>query len=102
MSWLRRLISRQKMEIDLDKDLRFHFESQVANKVVSGIAESESRRLTRLEFRAHDLNFPRRSYLRIHATKPPRGGRSTAIWSARVMLPSMRSHASALSFMSRS
>ncbi len=26
MSWLRRLISRKKMEIDLDKELRFHFE----------------------------------------------------------------------------
>ena len=50
MSWLRRLISREKMEIDLDKELRFHFESQVADKMRSGISESEARRLTRLEF----------------------------------------------------
>ena len=38
------------MEIDLDKELRFHFEAQVADKVRSGIPESEARRLTRLEF----------------------------------------------------
>ena len=38
------------MEADLDKELRFHFESQVADKVRSGIPESEARRLTRIEF----------------------------------------------------
>ena len=50
MSWIERLFSRTRLEIDLDKELRFHFESQVADKVRSGIPESESRRLTRLEF----------------------------------------------------
>jgi putative ABC transport system permease protein len=50
MSWLRRILSRQRMELDLDKELRFHFESQVADKVSSGIPELEARRLTRLEF----------------------------------------------------
>jgi len=50
MSWLRRLFARKRMEIELDKELRFHFESQVADKVRSGIPESEARRLTRLEF----------------------------------------------------
>jgi macrolide transport system ATP-binding/permease protein len=50
MSWLRRLFARKRMEKDLDKELRFHFESQVADKVRSGISESEARRLTRLEF----------------------------------------------------
>ena len=50
MSWLRRLFSRERLEADLDKELRFHFESQVANKVPSGIAESEARRLARIEF----------------------------------------------------
>jgi putative ABC transport system permease protein len=49
MSWLRRLLARQRMELDLDKELRFHFESQVADKVRSGIPELEARRLTRLE-----------------------------------------------------
>jgi hypothetical protein len=38
------------MEIDLDKELGFHFESQVADKMRSGNSESEARRLTRLEF----------------------------------------------------
>ena len=50
MGWLRRLFSRERMEADLDKELRFHFESQVADKVRSGIPESEARRLTRIEF----------------------------------------------------
>jgi macrolide transport system ATP-binding/permease protein len=50
MSWLRRLFTHKRMENDLDKELRFHFESQVADKVRSGISESEARRLTRLEF----------------------------------------------------
>src|SRR5579859_630292 len=50
MSWLRRFFARKRLEMDLDKELRFHFESQVADKVRSGISEQEARRLTRLEF----------------------------------------------------
>src|SRR5271155_2253825 len=50
MGWLRRLFSRERLEADLDKELRFHFENQVAAKVRSGIPESEARRLTRIEF----------------------------------------------------
>ncbi len=50
MGWLRRLFSRERLEADLDKELRFHFESHVADKVRSGISESEARRLTRIEF----------------------------------------------------
>ena len=50
MGWLRRLFSRERLEADLDKELRFHFENQVAEKVRSGIPESEARRLTRIEF----------------------------------------------------
>jgi predicted permease len=50
MSWLQRLFSRKRLEIDLDKELLFHFEAQVADKVRSGIPETEARRLTRLEF----------------------------------------------------
>jgi predicted permease len=50
MTWLQRLFARKRMEIELDKEVRFHFESQVADKVRSGISESEARRLTRLEF----------------------------------------------------
>ena len=50
MSWLQRLFARKRMEIDLDKELRFHFDAQVADKIRSGIPESDARRLTRLEF----------------------------------------------------
>jgi predicted permease len=50
MSWLQRLFARRRMERDLDKELQFHFESQVADKVRVGISEVEARRLTRLEF----------------------------------------------------
>lgn len=50
MSWLGRLFARKRLEKDLDKELRFHFESQVAEKMQSGVPESEARRLTRLEF----------------------------------------------------
>lgn len=50
MSWLQRLFSRQQLECDLDKELRFHFETLVADKVRTGIPEGEARRLARLEF----------------------------------------------------
>ena len=49
MSWLRRLLFRNRMERDLDKELRFHFESQVADKVQAGTAEPEARQKTRQE-----------------------------------------------------
>lgn len=50
MGWLSRLFTRKQLEAELDKELRFHFESQVADKVSSGVPENEARRLTRLEF----------------------------------------------------
>jgi predicted permease len=50
MSWFGRLFDRKRMESDLEKELRFHFETQVAEKMQSGVPESEARRLTRLEF----------------------------------------------------
>ncbi len=50
MSWLRRLFSRRRLEIELDKELRFHFDTQVADKIRNGVPESEARRLTRIEF----------------------------------------------------
>jgi len=50
MSWFQRLFSHQQLECDLDKELRFHFEAMVADKIRSGISEKEARRLARLEF----------------------------------------------------
>jgi macrolide transport system ATP-binding/permease protein len=50
MNWLQRLFFRNRMERELNKELLFHIETQVAAKVRSGIPEIEARRLTRLEF----------------------------------------------------
>ena len=50
MSWLSRLFTRKRLESDLEKELSFHLETQVAETMRSGVPESEARRLTRLEF----------------------------------------------------
>ena len=50
MSWLTRVFTRKRLENNLEKELRFHFETQVADKVRSGLSEVEARRITRLEF----------------------------------------------------
>jgi predicted permease len=50
MSWLQRLFARKRLERELEKELRFHFEAQVGDKMRSGMSEGEARRLTRLEF----------------------------------------------------
>ncbi len=50
MNWWQRLFTSKRMERDLDSELRFHLEQQVAEKVRTGMTESEARRATRLEF----------------------------------------------------
>jgi predicted permease len=50
MNWLQRLFRTHRMERQLDSELRFHFESQVADKIRDGQSEAEARRATRLEF----------------------------------------------------
>lgn len=50
MNWFQRLVQRGRMEKELDKELRFHFETQVADKIDAGMSEAEARRTTRLEF----------------------------------------------------
>lgn len=50
MSWFRRLFAGKRLERDLDSELRFHMEQQVADKVGAGMTEDEARRTTRLEF----------------------------------------------------
>jgi predicted permease len=50
VSWWQRLLRTERMERDLDAELRFHLESQVADKMESGMSEAEARRTTRLEF----------------------------------------------------
>jgi predicted permease len=50
MNWFQRLFKARRMEKELDAELRFHFESQVEDKIRGGITEAEARRATRLEF----------------------------------------------------
>jgi predicted permease len=50
MNWFQRLLKTDRMEEDLHAELRFHFESQVADKVRGGLTEVDARRATRLEF----------------------------------------------------
>ncbi len=50
MTWWRRLISRDRLEDQLDSELRDHFERLVAEYRQQGHADVEARRLARLEF----------------------------------------------------
>ena len=50
MNWFQRLSKTQRMEKELDAELRFHFETQVADKIREGLSEADARRATRLEF----------------------------------------------------
>ncbi len=50
MSWWRRLRHRERLEGDLDRELRDHVERQVAEHVRAGLPEDEARRRARLEF----------------------------------------------------
>ena len=50
MTWWRRLISRRRLETDLDRELRDHLERQVADFVRDGMTESEARRRAALMF----------------------------------------------------
>src|SRR5215467_6051812 len=48
MNWLQRLFGRQKMEEQLDQELRFHLENHVAQLMRSGVPGPEARRRARL------------------------------------------------------
>ena len=50
MSWFQRLFAGKRMERDLDSELRFHLEQQIADKVRAGMTVDEARRTTRMEF----------------------------------------------------
>ena len=50
MTWWRRLISRDRLEDQLDSELRDHFERLVAEYRQQGHADPDARRLTRLDF----------------------------------------------------
>ena len=50
MNWFQRLSKSGRMEKELDAELRFHFETLVAERIRAGQTEAEARRATRLEF----------------------------------------------------
>lgn len=50
MHWYQRLFRRARDERQLDAELRFHLDQQVANYVASGMTPAEARRRARLEF----------------------------------------------------
>jgi putative ABC transport system permease protein len=50
MKWWRRLLQRDRVERQLDAELRDHFDRLVADYVRSGTTEAEARRRARLEF----------------------------------------------------
>ena len=50
MNWFGRLFRGGKMDSELDREMQFHIESQVADKIAGGMTEAEARRRTALEF----------------------------------------------------
>ncbi len=50
MSWLARLFRRNRLEHQLDAELRDHFDRLVADGLAEGLSEDEARRRARLEF----------------------------------------------------
>ncbi len=49
MNWLNRLLRRNRMEEQLDKELRFHIEQHAADLIARGCPPAEARRLARIE-----------------------------------------------------
>jgi predicted permease len=54
MTWWRRVFSRDRLESQLDAELRDHFDRLVGDFIASGYPQSEARRLARLEFGGMD------------------------------------------------
>jgi putative ABC transport system permease protein len=50
MNWLRRLFHRSRAESELDKELQFHLEPQIAGHIAAGLSPEEASRRARLGF----------------------------------------------------
>jgi hypothetical protein len=50
MRWLRRLFQKSRADNDLDRELHFHLERQIADHIAAGISAEEARRRANLEF----------------------------------------------------
>ena len=54
MSWWMRLLRKARAEKQLDSELRFHVEQQIADYIAAGMAPGEARRRARMEFGGMD------------------------------------------------
>ena len=54
MTWWQRLRSRDRLERELDAELRYHFDRQVEENIRAGLSDAEARRAARLEFGGED------------------------------------------------
>src|SRR5437667_8003931 len=50
MRWIRRLFQKSHAEEQLDQELRFHLDRQIADYIAAGISPEEARRRATLEF----------------------------------------------------
>jgi putative ABC transport system permease protein len=50
MRWIRHLLRKSRTESQLDKELRFHLDQQIANHIAEGVSPKEALRRARLEF----------------------------------------------------
>lgn len=50
MNWLRRLFHKSRSESQLDKELRFHLEQQIADNIAAGLPPQEARRRGQQDF----------------------------------------------------
>jgi len=50
MNWLRRLVRKSRAESELDEELHFHLDRQIAGSVAAGLNPEEARRRAKLEF----------------------------------------------------
>src|SRR6267154_381615 len=55
MRWLRRLFQKSRANDDLDRELQFHLEQQIADHVAARLSLEEARRRANLEFGGLDL-----------------------------------------------
>jgi putative ABC transport system permease protein len=50
MNWLRRLFHKSRSESQLDKELSFHLEQQIADNIAAGLPPQEARRRAQQDF----------------------------------------------------
>ena len=49
MNWWQRLLNRNRLERELDAELRYHFDRQVDDNIRMGMSEEEARRCARVD-----------------------------------------------------